>query len=238
MKKRARHSRFDLFLFFFFLLVMIVLFLYSFVFSSDKEKDYSALKLDATKEFIITSSINDTITIPQLNVRGDNAKSLNQQILIDYQKYQNKTGVSYFVESYESSPFLSIVLEVVYTEEGNTLYETTKYYTYNYDLKSGKWLSDSELLKQFDVSMKEVDKFLENKFLNYYYELVEKEKLDSSTCNYQCFLSSKEIEDYTEVVSFSVEQGSLVVYRPFVITPINYDYKNFSSLDFRFVVVK
>ena len=238
MKKQVKHNRFDLFLFIFFVFVMTSLFLYSLVFSSSREKDYSALKLDTTKDFIFTISTDDTIKIPQLNVRGESARSLNQEILTDYKRYQKKAGVSYSVESYESSPFLSVVLEVVYTEIGNTLYETTKYYTYNYDLQSEERLSDDALLKQFNVSMKDIDKFLENKYLNYYYELIEKGKLDASSCNYKCFLSSKEIENYTDDMSFSVENGSLILYRPFAITPINYDYKNFSSLDFRFVVVK
>lgn len=238
MKKRTKNTRFDLFLFFFFVFIMITLLLYFFVFSTSKVKDYSVLKLDTAKNFIIMTSANNAIKIPQLNIQGNSAQRLNQQILTDYKKYQNKTGVSYFVDSYESYPFLSIVLEIIYTEAGNTLYETTKYYTYNYDLKSEEWLSDIALLKQFDVSMKDVDKFLENKFLNYYYDLIEKEKLDASSCDYKCFLSSKEIDGYTDEISFSVEKGSLIIYRPFVITPINYDYKNFSSSDFRFVLVK
>ena len=45
-------------------------------------------------------------------------------------------------------------------------------------------------------------------------------------------------DNYMDNTSFAVEKGSLVCYRPFYITPINDDYKNFTTKDFRFVVVK
>ena len=98
-------------------------------------------------------------------------------------------------------------------------------------------LTEKELLDLYGLTTKHVKKFLEQKFKNFYYHQLSKKQIDSSS-SYSYFLQSKGIDNYMDNTSFAVEKGSLVCYRPFYITPVNDDYKNFTIKDFRFVVVK
>lgn len=215
------------------IILFLVLFFFLFIiFSRDKVVDYSYLKKDVNEEYIVLDSI-----FPQFNLSSPGISDLNEKIKKDFLFYRGQIGVTYDVKSYLSSSVLSLVLSFTYTEEGNTLYETTKYCTYNYDLENETVLSDQELLDFYGLTSKQVKMFLEQKFKNIYYNQISKQQISSST-SYSYFLESKGIQNYMDNTSFAVEKGSLVCYRPFHITPINNDYNNFTSKDFRFVVVK
>ena len=202
------------------------------MFSQEKAVDYTHLKKDSDREYIVLDA-----TIPQFNLSSSGVSELNKKIEKDFLFYRGQIGVTYDIKSYLSSSILSLVISFTYTEEGNTLYETTKYCTYNYDLENEVILSDKELLDLYGLTTKQVKKFLEQKFKNFYYHQLSKKQIDSSS-SYSYFLQSKGIDNYMDNTSFAVEKGSLVCYRPFYITPINDDYKNFTTKDFRFVVVK
>ncbi len=217
--------------FLFFVFLIIVFFSFS-LFSQEKEVDYTHLKKDSDREYIVLDA-----TIPQFNLSSSGVSELNKKIEKDFLFYRGQIGVTYDIKSYLSSSILSLVISFTYTEEGNTLYETTKYCTYNYDLENEVILSDKELLDLYGLTTKHVKKFLEQKFKNFYYHQLSKKQIDSSS-SYSYFLQSKGIDNYMDNTSFAVEKGSLVCYRPFYITPVNDDYKNFTTKDFRFVVVK
>lgn len=218
-------------IFLFFVFLIIVFFSFS-LFSQEKEVDYTHLKKDFDRDYIVLD-----VTIPQFNLSSSGVSELNKKIEKDFLFYRGQIGVTYDIKSYLSSSILSLVISFTYTEEGNTLYETTKYCTYNYDLENEVILSDKELLDLYGLTTKQVKKFLEQKFKNFYYHQLSKKQIDSSS-SYSYFLQSKGIDNYMDNTSFAVEKGSLVCYRPFYITPVNDDYKNFTTKDFRFVVVK
>lgn len=218
-----------------FLLFLVLFFICFSIFASffrDRDVDYTHLKKDYDKEYIVLDS-----TVPQFNLSSSGVSDLNKEIKKDFLFYRKQIGVTYDIKSYLSSSILSLVISFTYTEEGNTLYETTKYCTYNYDLENEVVLSDKELLDLYGLTTKQVKMFLEQKFKNTYYYQLSKQQIDSSV-TYSYFLQSKGIDNYMDNISFSVEKGSLICYRPFYITPINDDYKNFTIKDFRFVVVK
>lgn len=218
-------------IFLFLVLFVVCFFLFS-TFSRDSEIDYSYLKKNRDEEYIVLDS-----TIPQFNLSSFGVDDLNEKIKKDFLFYSNQIGATYDIKSYLSFSVLSLVVSFTYTEEGNTLYETTKYCTYNYDLEKKDVLSNKELLGLYKLTSKQVNMFLEQKFKNFYYNQLSKHQIDSSI-SYSYFLQSKGIDDYMDGVSFSIEKGSLICYRPFHITPINDDYKNFTTKNFRFVVVK
>lgn len=218
-----------------FLLFLVLFFICFSIFASffrDRDVDYTYLKKDYDKEYIVLDS-----TVPQFNLSSSGVSDLNKEIKKDFLFYRKQIGVTYDIKSYLSSSILSLVISFTYTEEGNTLYETTKYCTYNYDLENEVVLSNQELLDLYGLTTKQVKMFLEQKFKNFYYHQLSKQQIDSSV-TYSYFLQSKGIDNYMDNISFSVEKGSLICYRPFYITPINDDYKNFTIKDFRFVVVK
>ena len=217
---------------FLFLVLFFICFSIFASFFRDREVDYTHLKKDYDKEYIVLDS-----TVPQFNLSSSGVSGLNKEIKKDFLFYRKQIGVTYDIKSYLSSSILSLVISFTYTEEGNTLYETTKYCTYNYDLENEVVLSDKELLDLYGLTTKQVKMFLEQKFKNTYYYQLSKQQIDSSV-TYSYFLQSKGIHNYMDNISFSVEKGSLICYRPFYITPINDDYKNFTIKDFRFVVVK
>lgn len=227
----------------FFAGISIILLIMWFVDNSNNG-DYSKIKsvLDQDyvyiKEKLYDSNLKTYVDVPYLNINSEDAIKINENILDNYKKIITNVGYSCNYNFYISSNnILSLVISAKYSEPDNTLYETYKYFTYNYDLKKNKYLDDEEILKIFDVNKEKVEAFLENKFFNSYYLLVDKDIIDSSECSFKTFLENKEINNMLDDVSYSIENDSLIVYRPFAITPAFDDDKYFDENNFRYIII-
>lgn len=211
---------------------------------NSNNKDYSMMKEVAEQEYVyIKDKIYDSklkryVDVPYLNINSEDAVKINENIIDTYNKIIINNGYTCNYSFYISSDnILSLVISTKYSEVDNTLYETYKYFTYNYDLKKNRYLSDEEVLKKFNVSDEKVEAFLENKFFNSYYLLVDKNIIDSTECSFKTFLEIKEINNMLDDVSYSIEGDSLIVYRPFAITSVFDDDKYFNENNFRYVVI-
>lgn len=226
-----------------FFVIVSILLIFIWLFNNSDSNDYVDLKSDTQYDYVyVKDKLYDDLNrvyvdVPYLNINSEDAQKVNENIVETYKTIMTNIGYSCKYDTYISSNILSIVISAKYSEPDNTLFETYKYFTYNYDLKNNKYLSDDELLKKFDVKEEDVNRFLDNKFFNFYYLLAEKDIIDHSEYSYVEFLENKEITNLLDEVSYSVEKDSLVVYRPFAITAAYDDDKYFSEKDFKFIVV-
>ncbi len=238
--KNKRNTNYVSLVCFFICIFMIVIII---LYGIKKNDNYELLKENSTLDYVYISEYDfnevrkSEVAIPYLNINSSAANDINAKIKSDYEITKSKLGYNYEYKYYVSDDIVSIVVQTVCTEEGNSLNETYEYFVYNYDLKENKEISDDELLEKYDITLDQVDMFLKNKFLNYYFLLVDKKKIDQDRVAFVDFLAVKNIKEMTDRINFAVEDNSLIAYRPFDITPINNDDKYFDTDNFRFVVV-
>ena len=87
-----------------------------------------------------------------MNIKGKVGEEINKNINEVYDFILLQQGFECNYEYYVNKDIISIIIKARYTEEGNTLYETYKYYTYNYDIDDMKLINDKELLKRYNVN--------------------------------------------------------------------------------------
>lgn len=208
-------------------------------------KDYSEKKANTDLDYVYSSEkvknfFNTTIIdeIPQFNLEGSQVLKLNDKIIADYKEIRTNNDYIYNYKYYISNNIVSLIVDTTYSELGNTLYQTTKYYTYNYDLENDRVISNKELLDKYKLSDNDIKLFLENKYINYYLDMINEKMISDVQVSFYDFLEVKGIKNYLKNVSYAVEEGSLILYRPFLITTSYNDFKYFTKNNFRFVLVK
>jgi hypothetical protein len=248
MKKLKLTTNQKIYVFLAFIALILILFLTLIapLFTKKSSYDYNSEKLDTSKDYVYTSTENinafDKKTkeeIPYLNVSGPSAEKINKQILKDYNTIKTGNYYTYDYRAYISNNYLSIVVTTTSVTSGDSGYELTKYYIYNYDLATKSILSNTKLLHDFGISEAQIKLYLKNKFINYYYAMINAGYITKKNCTYKQFLLNKGINNYLDDTSYSVEKGSLILYRPFAVTPTANDYLFFTSSSyFRYVAVK
>jgi hypothetical protein len=94
------------------------------------------------------------------------------------------------------------------------------------------------MLRLYNVTYDDVYKVIEKKFKYWYKDLIKKEYFDEEDCTYDDFLGNRDVEDYMDNVSYYIEEGKLVAYKPFVFYSIIGEESYFKEKDFKFVISK
>ena len=216
------------------LIVIIILFT---VFSGNGSK-YDHLKVDSKKGFVYTCNNiknNDfNINVPCINIDGSSIKSINEDInsYVEDFIYNEMLNLSY--EYNLNGKVLSLVIKVM---DYNTKDVPKAYFkTYNINLETLELISDEELLNVYEVSLDTIETAIYKKFDTWYKEILEEGYFNEEDCDYDCFLENHAVEDYTEEVSYYIDRGKLVVYKPFTFYTIYGEDEYFDEDSFKFIV--
>lgn len=178
-------------------------------------------KMDPNKEYVYTVKKlkNETQEetydeVPAINILDDRVKKINQSILDIYEDATSHGEYDYQYEFNRSANILSLKISYAYYLNDDASEITRFFHTYNIDLKTGKFISDVELLNMFGVTPKRLNEFLAIKFQSYYNELVNYGYYTSKSCDYECFLKNRGItSNYTDDIYLYVDHGSLVLFK-------------------------
>ena len=172
--------------------------------------------------------------VPELNLKGELASSINNQIVEDANNFLiDDNNITYTYDI--NGDVLS--LAVHFLDYNRDEYPGFSANVYNINVKKKELISDEELLDMFKISKEEVSKQVEEQFKKYYQELFNKHYFDEE-CGYECFLNMREIknENYLENAHFYVRSGSLYVIRPFGVYSPFEEEKYFSLNNFYFQI--
>ncbi len=206
----------------------------------NKDHDYKNMKEDKNKDYVYTvdSDRKDEffIYIPKINIKGSTIENINKDIVsyLDDFIYEDMIRSNYEYEI--NGKVLSLVIKTV--DYGNDDIPLVYFKTYNINLSNMQLLSDEELLSAYEVTLDDVSKSIEKKFKYWYKDLLKEEYFDEEDCDYECFLGNRDVENYTDDISYYIEKGNLVVYKPFVFYSIIGEEKYFKEEDFKFVISK
>lgn len=216
------------------LIVLIILFA---VFRNNGYS-YEVIKEDDSKDLVYTikSTENDIfhIYIPYVNIKDSSIKEINEDINSYVDDYMDKEMVILSYEYNVNGKVLSLAIKTV--DYDNEDYPLVYFKTYNINLETKKLVSDSEMLDAFDINANDVNSAIEKQFKNWYNDLVKEEYFSKSTCDYDCFLEYRGVENYMDEIAYYIDNGKLIVFKPFSFYSIYKEEEYFKEDDFKIII--
>lgn len=196
-------------------LVIIILFL-----SKRYEKD----------NIVETTRRTEDSSLPQINIENEDIDNLNHELETLYKQYitHGKNTFAYRTNNYGN--IVSILISI--DEFLNEIYPyRKKFLSYHID-RSGKILSDDELISLFGVTMEEVENKVLKQLEIYYYEEDSLEYFEKEECDFSCYLSFvRNIIDIKDSIAVTIENNQLVAYVGFDKNSFYEDMEYFDSLN-------
>ena len=219
------------------ILIALVILLSSLSRSSENFKN---IKLDKSN-YLVYSKVekkdaNYPKYVPYINIKGDIVDQVNRDIDNFVGNYvdSDKSLITY--EYNINGIILSVVVKIL--DYKNEYAPRIYFRSYNINLDTLKLISDQSLLDFFQTNEEEVSAKIENKFNEYYTELVKEGYYVTEECDYKCFLGYRDISNYLDDVNYYVKNGDLIAYRPFIFYSIFGDEEFFKEEHFEFLLVE
>ena len=221
------------------IILCICIFLYdnsSIISRKDKKKNYVYTVMKYRNVYYGDEVYDE---IPAINLVGDKFDKINKSIVDNYNSVVQMNEYDYDYEYSISGSILALKITYAYYENSESLEPTRYFQTIHVDLKTGKILSDDDILSRFNATKADVYNVLDKDFRIYYKNLVDGKFYTEEECNYSCFLSNRGItDDYTDGVSYYIQDGMLTVFKFFNRTSKYKEEEYFYDEDYQFIVKK
>ena len=219
------------------LIIILVIILSNF---TNNSINYEKLKEDSNEDFVYTvdSEKNDGffVYVPYVNLKGASIKSINEDISSYMEEFADIEMIRSNYEYEINGKVLSLVIKTVDYESDDI--PLIYFRTYNINLSNSELVSDGDLLNAYNLTIDDVNNTIEKQFKYWYNDLIKEEYFDEEECSYESFIANREVDNYTDDISFYIEKGKLIVYKPFVIYSIIGEEAYFKEEDFKFVLSK
>jgi len=220
--------------------IFIVIFLISYIFIRKQNENYNNIKEDKNNYLVYTKYSKNSKTypvhVPYINIKSSVVSQINEDIDLFTSEFINAKKCVILYEYDISGIILSLVVKVV---DYNTEYAPQVYFrSYNINLTTLEAIADSALLDFFQTDEVAVESLIENQFRYYYQELVKEQYYQADECSYDCFLKYREVDNYLDRLSYYVQNGDLIAYKPFVFHSIYGEEEFFKDDDFKFMLVQ
>ena len=220
-------------------LILIVIILV-FFFMQKANENYRNIKMDKNKHIIYSKiEVQDEIYpkyIPYININSDDVTQANTEIDSFTEKHINKPETIISYEYNISGDYLSLVLKA---EDYSVNYgPEVEFKTYIFNLENQKLVTNDELFEMFNITTSDVSRILEYEFNNFYEDLVNEDYYRNIKCNYACFLKNRGVTNYLENVSYYINNGDLIAYKPFIIYSSLNDGDYFTTDNFEFIIAE
>lgn len=217
-------------------ILLTLIIVYAFYINS--EDRYKSIKEDTSKEIVYT--IKETsddvfyIKVPYINIKGSTIKSINEDIDSYVSEFIDKKMKISTYEYNINGKVLSLAVKTVdyYNEDMPEVY----FKTYNINLDTLELVSDEELLNSYDVNSNDVSAAIEKQFEYWYKDLKKEKYLTEDVCDYECFLEYRGVEDYMENISYYIDKGKLIVFKPFSFYSVYKEEDYFKEDDFKIII--
>ena len=149
---------------------------------------------------------------------------------------KNKDNLMVY-DSQLNGQVLSILLKMLDYSSGYS-FPDISFHTYNFDLTDQTLMSDEEVLKLFNVTEKTVRQKIQDQFEFFYNDVVAKKYIVPQECDYECFLTWRNIDDYMDSVYYYIEDGKLYAYRPFTIYSVYGEEEYFTDESYKIYITE
>jgi len=209
-----------------------------YVFNRNGNSDYEKLKEDSKQDFVYTINSKEKnnffVYVPYINIKG--IKSINDDIDSYMLSFINEDMVRSAYEYEINGKVLSLVIKTVNYDVDDV--PEVYFKTYNLNLDTLELINDGDLLVNYELTIDDVSNSIEKQFKYWYKDILKEKYFDEEECDYECFLENRDVDDYSDNVSYYIEKGKLVVFKPFVFYSIMGEEKYFKEEDFKFIISK
>ena len=220
------------------LVVVIVSSFVFFVLLFPRKFDYQDLLKNKEKNIVYSLDsldVLETDKVPVINIDSSFIDDINSDIMNYYQDYLTKFTQGFLYEYSVSGPVLSILI-VSQQRYADAEYSDISYHSYNIDLEKMELLSDKDIFDMYKIDEDTLRYFITYKFVEFYNDLIKQGYFTKEMCDFSCFMESKNIVNVMNDNTYYIEDGKLVLYKPFNIYTSYGEEKYFSLDSFRFVV--
>ena len=203
--------------------------------------NYNYIKKDIDQYLVYTkrtttNNQNLKNEIPEINIDSQDANLVNETIETYASSFlKNKDNVMVY-DSQLNGQVLSVLLKML-DYSGGYSFPDVSFHTYNFNLKDQTLMSDEEVLSLFNITEDTVRKKIQEQFEFFYNDEVEKNYIVPQECDYECFLTWRNIEDYMDSVYYYIENGKLYAYRPFTIYSVYGEEEYFTDESYKIYII-
>ena len=218
-----------------FILLLVIITCLILYFINKKDYNYTNLLEDQNKEIVYDKINKRKDIVPYINISSDLVTNINKEIDTMYDEYLLFSPDGFSYQFNVSKNILSIIIKAYVVHPEQTHYDII-YKSYNIDLKEMKLLTNKEILERFNITEKKMKYYLQNKFLNYYNDLISKKFFDEKEYDFNTFLEDKNVDNVLDDNYYYINNNHLELYKYFNIYT---DYKEenyFNEESFHFVI--
>lgn len=218
-------------------LIVLLVFIYI---ASRSNENFKNIKQDKSK-YLVYSKVERQDEkypkyVPFINIKADVINQANADIDSFVGSYLDSDKALITYEYNINGILLSVVVKVIDYQKD---YAPEIYFkTYNINLDTRQLISDQSLLNFFQIDENTVSSLIEERFKEYYRELVKENYYIPEECNYECFLGYRSVDNYLDNVNYYIKNGNLIAYKPFVFYSIFGDENYFTEDHFEFLLVE
>ena len=219
------------------IIIIIVLFiiLISILLLNNKKFNYKNLLLNKDYDIVYNSVYTEKEQVPFINIDNEVTNNVNKEIDNLYQDYLIFSAGSFTYKYNVSDNILSIII-TAYVNKPENEQLSIIYRSYNIDLKEMKLLTNENILDKYNITEEKMNYFLSNKFVNYYNDLIKNNYFTEEQCDYNCFLDSKNIDNFLDDNNYYINNNHLELYKYFNIYTDYNEEKYFNENSFHFNV--
>ena len=219
-------------------LIILISTMIFFIYNQKQGENYNYLKQDKNNYLVYTKyeKYNDDsyVIVPYLNIKGKNAKLINDHIDSYVSSLLEKEDV---IISYEYDINGIILSLLVKTADNSDDYAIEPvFFSYHFNLDTMEIISDNSLLDYFGIDEENVKNIIDDKLHDYYKKIIEEEYYSEEECDYSCFLEYRGISNILDSISYYVKDQKLYAYRPFIIHSIFGEEHFFKLDDYEFLI--
>ena len=214
--------------------IVLILFIIGFAIYRNYRSDYNYLKEDRSEMIVYTNYNQNNKEVPYINIKSSSVKSVNQNIQEFCNQYINDDNATIKYEYYISCNYLTLLVKILDIDTNLSYLYFLQPYTIN--LKTRTYMNEEELLKYFNVTEEDVSSRINKQLLDYYNEEVSEGIIPTSECDFECYLSTRDITNYLDDVTYGIKNGKLIAFRPFVFTSIYGEEDYFTEEHFEFEI--
>ena len=202
---------------------------------NNKKYNYSKLLENQNYDIVYNKENTGNDKVPYVNLTGDSIKKINQEIASLYEYYLifSPDGFDYNYSVSDSILSIIITAHIIQPESDNY---NILYKSYNIELKKLKLLTDDEILKRFKITNKDMEYYLYNKYLNMYYDLIDKKYFTEEQYSFKTFLENKNLNNLLEDNNYYINNNHLEIYKYFNNISEYGEEKYFDEKSFHFIV--
>ena len=195
-------------------------------------ENYNYIKQNKNKYLVYTkyeeNKDDSYVIVPYLNIKGKNAKLINDNIDSYVSPLLENDDVIISYEYDINGIILSLVVKILDNNDDYALEPV--FISYNFNLDTLEIISDDSLLDYFGIDQETAKNIIDDKLHEYYEKIIEEEYYSEEECDYSCFLEYRGISNILDSISYYVKDKKLYAYRPFIIHSI-FGEENFFKLD-------